>query len=240
MEFVKIYGYNKSMFAIYPEIINFANQRNVESLAVAVRKYFGSQSPKIKLDMDDLARELGLAVHVSDHIKMAAIVTSDKEGLISSHIFINKEFFEPHPFCDLIKAHLLGHFFLHMMPVMAKGEGRVPNFQEILHPISRMKDDVDSTEADLLRESEADEFALALLLPVGMFRRALNHFKTLRKTAEFFNCHVDIVRIRALRLRMILPDLKPDQKSPPSVLPTIEIRKSGLARIREIAQKLER
>ena len=233
MEISEQFAYNINMFAIYPEIINFARERNCESLAVAVRKYFGSQSPKIKLDIDELARELGLTIHSSSHVKIGAVVTSDKKGVISSHLFLNEEYQAPHRFSDLLQAHLLGHFFLHMLPVLAVGEGRVPNYQELIHPIDRLKADIDTSEGDTIREKEADDFALALLLPIGMFRRALNHFKTVDKTATFFGCSVDIVRIRALRLRMILPDQLP-------ITVSIQSKKAGLARIREIAQKLDR
>ena len=51
------------MLAIFPELVELANQKNVEYLAVRIRQYFGGEvATKPMIDMDLVLEGLGIPV----------------------------------------------------------------------------------------------------------------------------------------------------------------------------------
>lgn len=185
------------MIAIYPELLQLAGEGDFETLAIRTRKYFcgEGEATKPQLDLLHMSQNMGIALKSSNHSFFATIICVDRQGEFKVSGLIN-EAFQPTDQRFLL-AHLLGHLFLHIVPKVAKSEidGSL-GYQESSCPL---KVAYNETISDPL-EQAATDFALALLMPKGMFLRARDRLKQVRAVANFFGLHPHAVELRHRRL----------------------------------------
>ncbi len=185
------------MLAIYPELLQLAAEKDIETLAIRARKYFchEEEATKPQLDLLHLSQNIGIALKSSNHSFFATLVCVDKLGEFKVSGLINEAFTPTDQ--RFLLAHIIGHLFLHIIPKIAKSEidGSI-GFQESSCPLKLAL----SEAAHDIQEQEATDFALALLMPKGMFLRAQNKLRQVRNVANFFGLHPHAVELRHARL----------------------------------------
>ena len=284
------------MIAIFPELVSAADAGDMERLAVLARRYFGGANTFAPLlPMEQLLASAGLRVLplTQDRIGgVGALLAKDERGAFTIVVALRADVTGPaRPF---LLAHLLGHFLLDVQPLIARGEWRVSGFREVACPLQRYGaggpafDQGGLSGAYLRREERADAFAAALLMPLGMLRRAHGKLGDSPRLADFFGVTRPCLlrRLEAIGLavttpesfleaeRSLLPKAAPaalanDPKplattasasatprsfaaqtygaterntrlEPATAAPAEPRARSGMERLREIAQRLER
>lgn len=215
------------MLAIFPEIVAIAKRRDFERLAIAVRTYFlSNQSTNPRLDIVDLAENVGLNVEDVPLNHFAALVVKDENGKFTANLFIKSGL--PAYEREFCLAHGLGHFFLHILPQIADADWKTGGFKETSSPLERfVKRRMPTKSHDI--EAEADFFAAALLLPSGMVKRAYAALKTVERTAAFFGVDIEVTKRRLALLEAI-------KVAEPKKVNT----NMGMERIRQIARDLDK
>ncbi len=177
------------MIAIFPETLTFAEKGMIEHLAVSARRYFERLRSPL-LDLDGLLRNMGIAVEVTGIDGFGALLAQDRQGRFTITMVLEKK---SDGFSQkFIKAHLLGHYLLHLQPMIARGELGSYGFKELDCPLQRYsvggRDGGMGMEADLerVREEQCDQFAGALLIPKGMLQKAWGALQDVEKVADFF------------------------------------------------------
>ncbi len=182
------------MIAIFPEITHCAASGDIERLGVLVREYFGGPekfSPR--LSVATVLENLGIRVVRSEVDGVGALLASDQKGVFSVTFVLTNE---PLAFDQrFLLAHLFGHYLLHVQPYIARGDWAASGFREYMCASERFA----STQAEELkkqsglashewkRETDADHFAAAMLLPKGMVLRAMARLQDVSKAAKFFS-----------------------------------------------------
>ncbi len=190
------------MIAIFPETLACAAKGDMEELAVHVRQYFGANekhapNPDIQL----IVERVGLTVESLPMEAMGALVAKDERGVFTTAVLYS-------PMVEkqtrrFLLAHMLGHYLLDIQPLIARGDVQRMGFREQNCPLRRyiQGDSIEmSPSFDLAKEMRADLFAGALLMPVGMVKRAMETLQDREKVARFFNVSVACLHRRLVDL----------------------------------------
>lgn len=176
------------MIAIFPQITQCAASGDIEQLVVLVRQYYGQDetfSPKI--DVKKLMRNAGFTVESMALDCHAALLARDEGGKFQIAAVLNENLSEFSQ--NFTLAHMLGHYFLDIEPLIAKGEWQVSGYRELSCPLDRFTGQVRDeglAKDELRKEMLASRFAAALLLPKSMVVKAYEKFSDETKCAEFF------------------------------------------------------
>ena len=158
------------MIAIFPETLSSAAKGDIEELAIVTRRYYGGEEKFAPCpDVASLATRIGLEVKTLPLEGLGALVAKDEQGVFSITAFMS-------PLVDkfasrFLLAHMVGHYFLDIQPLIAKGDWQRSGFRETACPLRRYtQDDLSSHPPtfELVKEARADLFAAALLMPLGM------------------------------------------------------------------------
>jgi Zn-dependent peptidase ImmA (M78 family) len=224
------------MIAIFPEVASASFAKQYDKLGILVRQYFGGElqaSPQISMVQVIESCGLSLARGVLRKSGAGAILARDKAGRVDVSVIlpgaslpIEEERF--------LLAHLLGHWFVHIQPSIARGEWQTSGYNEDSLPSTyfegRLFSEVCESKA-LVLESEANLFAISLLLPKSMIVRAFEKLGSIERIARFFQTPVQAVEVRLQQLGVIWP-VTPDfvtaerrlTHQPPAANPTLEGR----------------
>lgn len=185
------------MLAIFPETLSYVEKGMVEHIAVSTRKTYQKKIAP-KLDLKELVKAMGIRLESTRYHSLAALVAQDNQGrftvsmIISDRIFQNGGDQESFQF---LLAHMLGHYLIHLQPMIARGELDSLGYRENLCPHKRYVSGgtdpngssvVQQNSLDLKRELECDQFAAALLLPKGMILHAFKKLQNQEKLAAIF------------------------------------------------------
>lgn len=176
------------MIAIFPEIAGAAAQLQIDRASFLVRKYFGGdQAFKPKLDVAQLSEAIGIQVTMAPMEDFGALAVKDVGGRFTATIVVNPSVVEETELAFLI-GHLLGHFYLHVQPYIARGEWQNTGFKEPFCPLKRFLQDNYSVvdQKARLHEEQADMFAASLILPKVMVSRAASRLKSVDALGDFF------------------------------------------------------
>jgi Zn-dependent peptidase ImmA (M78 family) len=187
------------MIAIFPEIAIAADKRDFEQLAILIRQYFcGANAAKPRVDMSALIRRFGIPVNRMRLAEKGMIAVRDERGSIHCSIAIQEDLTEEED--SFLLAHLLGHFLLHIQPRIARAEWSASGFREAISPLGRYTHSIEADDPEqTLRaaELEADRFAAALIMPRGMFKRAIEKLETdVQKIANVFGVSRSLIEAR--------------------------------------------
>ncbi len=177
------------MFAIFPEILQQAEKGDIEAVACLVRKYFGEHQVFIpNLRVAELCANAEIRMDSNIEKAAARLEAWDAQGqfriLISLHPDIRSVREQ-----NYILAHMLGHVFLDLQPKMAKGELQRSIFEKKLSPLRALLGSPESA-------SPADRFAVSLLLPRAMLRKAIHALSSRKDAAAFFNVELALLEYR--------------------------------------------
>jgi len=187
------------MIAIFPEIVNLAAKGDIENLACMVRKYFGGpQAYSPVLNVERLMVHAGITTKEFSNAGIGALVAEDSNGRFSVSALINPQIHNSTE-RNLLLAHLLGHFLLQVQPEIARGEVARHGFKEALSPLQRLitrRCRIDEVQWQHEEDRQADLFALALLLPLGMLRRSVSKLVSVDRVAAFFGLVPALIQLR--------------------------------------------
>lgn len=181
------------MFAIFPEILQQAEKGDLEAVACLVRKYFGEQqvfAPNLRVAA--LCSNAEIKIDSSVQKGAARLEAWDANGQFRIVISIHPEIKSVRE-QNYILAQMLGHVFLDLQPKMAKGELQRTIFEKKTSPLRALL-----LEPNL--GTAVDEFALSLLLPKGMVKKALSTLSSRKDAASFFNVELPLLEFRLERL----------------------------------------
>lgn len=196
------------MIAIYPKIIYHSQQKNIETLSCLVREYFGKNNAYAKhLNIKRLLENIGIKFVLSSDSKvLGSVICKDQKGAFNITIEINKQL-ENSVREKLMIAHLLGHYFLHIMPKIAEGEiCDQMDYRETLIPILSNYSDSNllKTKSLMKKEQEADFFGASLLLPKRYTILAYEKLNSLNEMASFFDMPEKVLKFRLQSLNIDL------------------------------------
>jgi Zn-dependent peptidase ImmA (M78 family) len=193
------------MIAIFPETLASAARGDIEELAIVTRRYYGGEekfapSP----DIAGLVTRVGLEVKTLPIEGLGALVAKDEQGIFSITTFLS-------PTVDkaasrFLLAHMLGHYLLDIQPLIAKGDWQRSGFRETICPLRRYtQDDLTSHSPtfELAKEARADLFAAALLMPLGMVKRAMEAMQNKQKVARFFGVPIPCLERRLMDIGLV-------------------------------------
>lgn len=238
------------MIAIFPKIAEVAGRGDIEQLSCLVRSYFGGTSayapqfhPEVVVENMEIPFEKG------DLQGIAAIAGQDIKGRFSFLMRVNRHVYESMGPCAqrFLVGHLLGHYFLHLQSKVIQGEMKTIGYGEDSCPLARFLTSDARPKTSL--DSEADRFAAALLLPLGMTRRALEHLGSHSEVAGFFDVSEELVVARlapqGAPTQAVAESIAPPPKKRVEAKPGEQLRQSdvlgkGMDRIREIARMLDK
>ncbi len=192
------------MIAIFPKLAECAMTGNIERLACLVREHYGEeQTFKPRLNISALCKRVGIAVNAMPMDARGALMVRDEKGQFSAVVAINENL-APAEFAFTV-AHLLGHYFLHVQLRVVKGDWAGHGFKEIIDPMQRFAQESDAAQKDEERQTdeEADAFAAALLMPMGMVKRAWSRLQDKEKLAQFFGVPVLVLQRRLETLGLL-------------------------------------
>lgn len=162
------------MIAIFPQIATYAMQKDLEKLVVAVRTtYGGNHKFAPQMDMELLCANMGVKVQKTAMNYPGAVIVNDDKGQFSVTFCLQPSLVSTE--ARFLLAHLIGHYLLHIQPMVMRGEWTGQGFKELQ---SRQKSfangtvDQRSQIKEREQDAEADRFAAALLIPVGLLKRA--------------------------------------------------------------------
>ncbi|RYZ60038.1 MAG: hypothetical protein EOP07_02140 [Proteobacteria bacterium] len=200
------------MFAIFPEILLQAEKGDIEALACLVRKYFGEQQVFVpNLRVAELCANAEIAID-SDIQKSASRLTAwDAHGTFRLAVSMHPEIKNLRE-QNYILARSLGHLFLDLQPKMAKGELQRTIFESKSSPLRDLL--VDQKPGTVI-----DDFALSLILPKAMVKKAMSALSSRKDVAAFFNVDLPLLEYRLEKLGLFGAE-----KGPSMSAPKIEIR----------------
>jgi hypothetical protein len=176
------------MIAIFPELVTAARAADVERLAVLVRRYFGGADTfRPQPDVERLVRTAGIRIERLPTGGRGALLAKDERGKFAIVAVVE-------PGLDaattrFLLAHQLGHFLLDVQPLIAQGDWQVSGYREPQCPLRRYgagEPPAPAQALDARREARADAFAAALLMPLGMVKKAYERLHEPDKLAQFF------------------------------------------------------
>ena len=186
------------MLALFPEIAAAAQGGDLEKLSVLIRTYFAAdEATKPRLDAAAVVRQFGIPIGIDSTNYFGAIGVRDVSGNIRASIMVRDQLTPEQK--SFLLCHLLGHFVLHVQPVLARGEWKTSGFRENVDPVRRYAfgEGVSGISAqDYAAEDLADRFAGALLMPAAMFRRAMEKLQDPIKVAAVFGVTKETVERR--------------------------------------------
>lgn len=196
------------MIAIFPEIAAAAAAGDVDRLAILVRRYFCDRetfAPKPDVGRLMINAGMGVRTHALD--TYGALLAKDERGAFRVTAVVSDRLEDSQR--RFLLAHMLGHYLLEVQPVIARGDWQVSGYREAHCPAKRYAQGspIGMTEIDSRRETLADEFAAALLLPRGMVRRAVEKIQDPERTAHFFGVSSQVLarRLADIGLAPTLP-----------------------------------
>lgn len=186
------------MIAIFPELVNLARSADLEKLAVMTRRYYGREDTfRPQPDVEGLLRHAGIRVERLPHASEATLLAKDEHGKFVIIAIIQPDL-EP-AVARFLLAHQLGHYLLDIQPLIAQGDWQVSGFRESQCPSRRYAAGEPPAPAqafDARREARADAFAAALLMPIGMVRKAYERLRDPERLAQFFGVTTSVVMQR--------------------------------------------
>jgi Zn-dependent peptidase ImmA (M78 family) len=212
------------MFAIFPEILLQAEKGDIEALACLVRKYFGEQQVFVpNLRVAELCANAEIAID-SDIQKSASRLTAwDAHGTFRLAVSMHPEIKNLRE-QNYILARSLGHLFLDLQPKMAKGELQRTIFENKTSPLRDLL--IDGKPASVI-----DNFALSLILPKAMVRKAMSALTSRKDVAAFFNVDLPLLEYRLENLGLFGAE-----KGPSAAAPKIEIRMKARSEVKPEAK----
>lgn len=147
---------------------------------------------RIEADRDDLKIVL---IPLNDDL--SGVIEFDKnKNKFTIFINVNKSKTRQH----FTIAHELGHYFLHQdiikeEEVIIDGENSLDGNRVLFR-----LDSYTSTKI----ETEANNFAASLIMPVGLVKNAWNTFKNVEECARIFNVSISAMSIRLEKLNLII------------------------------------
>lgn len=186
------------MFAIFPEILQLAQRGDLETLACLVRKYFGDRqiyAPRLRVE--PLLGSLGISLTRESAPYFARLQVLDVKG--QYHIAISLDA-RTHDLLEVnfTLAHLIGYFLIAIQPLMARGEITAEAYQLESGALSRLLGTA-STHSRSARSAQslaADGFAKALLMPLGMVKKASEKLGSTQDLAGFFQVRPELMQMR--------------------------------------------
>lgn len=176
------------MIAIFPEIMSATDSGDVEKLAILARKYFaGKDRFRPAPDLNALAESAGISIERLPLEVHGILAARDVKGTVTVAAFVNKSLAADEE--RFLLAHMLGHFFFEIIPMVARGEWNASGFRETFSPLKRFAQNISydqNRSVELAKELLADRFAGALLMPVAMVIKASEKIKDQAKLAAFF------------------------------------------------------
>lgn len=230
------------MIAVFPEIIRCIEKNQIERLAILVRTYFGgpeSRSPGINLDHLIIHSGLNLIEKKSPY--HGALMVSDSKGKLKATVVCAPGLSVPDR--RFLLGHLLGHYFLNVQKNLLANHTSSKGFGEDIAPLLRYEKQLYTHHDRQSEEKLADQFAAALIMPSGMFKKAWTVFHSSIKMAEFFQISIAGVQQRSHELDIrTFPSTQEQNAHPPA---SSEIKAKGpvsqkpLKRLRQLAKKLD-
>jgi Zn-dependent peptidase ImmA (M78 family) len=176
------------MIAIFPEIMSATDSGDAEKLAILARKYFaGKDRFRPAPDLNALAESAGISIERVPLEVHGILAARDVKGTVTVAAFVNKNLGADEE--RFLLAHMLGHFFFEVIPMVARGEWNASGFRETFSPLKRFAQNISydqNRSVELAKELLADRFAGALLMPVAMVIKASEKIKDQAKLAAFF------------------------------------------------------
>ncbi len=192
------------MFAIFPEILQLVQKGDLETLACSVRKYFGARTTySPRLDVEGLLTQMGIRVEREKGPGIGRVRAFDAKGQYSVVLSLNVSIQDVRE-KNFTLAHLLGYFLFAIQPSMARADlsSELYQLEGDLYEFSAATGG-QKQQRKSARLQEADLFALALLLPQGMVKKAHQRFNGVDgPTAAFFNVSPLVMKQRLQQLGM--------------------------------------
>jgi len=193
------------MIAIFPEIMTATESGDVEKLAILARKYFaGKDRFRPAPDVNALAESAGISIERIPLEVHGILAAKDVKGTVTVAAFLNKNLGDEEG--RFLLAHMLGHFFFEIIPLVARGEWSASGFRETFSPLKRFAQNISydqNRSVELAKELLADRFAGALLMPVAMVIKASEKIKDQTKLATFFGVSRSCLQRRLLDCGLI-------------------------------------
>ena len=234
------------MIAIFPKITHYAEKQDYERLACLVRQYFGeSQVYSPKIEIKKLISSLGISIgHVVLDNK-GAIVAKDEKGRFQVAVVYNPNGIEDNDERFML-AHFLGHFIMHIQSAIAGGDPLTNGFRELILPSARYGQGImqgKTLSREERQENEADTFAAALLMPVGLVKRALVQVADPEALSVRFGVSYAVMTRRLAQLGL-MPDrsagfLDDEHRLKEEMVPPLSREGQAHANQRPRAQKIE-
>ena len=174
------------MIALYPELLNAVDKKNIESLTCLVRRYYGEDqvySPTIDIEL--LCYKIGIPItYVDLSGSLSNMYVEDNNGKFSVALTVDARIKNSEKI--FLIAHMIGYYYLNFMPLLAQGDLQSEVYRCAELPSRRFQQN--GYSMDTPKEViDADTFAAAILLPRGMIKSASNRLKSIDKVASFFS-----------------------------------------------------
>lgn len=208
------------MFAIFPELLQVAERGDLETLACLVRKYFGDRqiyAPRLRLE--PLLNSLGISLTREVAPYFARLQVIDVKGQYHVSIACDARV-QDGAELNFTLAHLLGYFLLALQPLMARGEITAEAYQLDSGALARLLNPA-STRGRPERSHQtlgADGFAQALLMPIGMVKKAHEKLGSKPDLAGFFQVKPELMQMRLEAIGLFARrEAPPQQKHAPAL-----------------------
>ena len=174
------------MIALYPELLNAVDKRNIESLTCLVRRYYGEDqvySPTIDIEL--LCYKIGIPItYVDLSGSLSNMYVEDNNGKFSVALTVDARIKNSEKI--FLIAHMIGYYYLNFMPLLAQGDLQSEVYRCAELPSRRFQQN--GYSPDTPKEvKDADTFAAAILLPRGMIKSASSRLKSIDKLSAFFS-----------------------------------------------------
>ncbi len=205
------------MFAIFPEILHAAARQDQESLACLIRKYFaGNDVYAPRLRIEPLLGSLGVHSSREPVPYCARIQVMDHRGQYRISLSTSDRLTDTREL-NYTQAHLLGYFLNVYLPLMAEAELSAEAYQLESSVLQKL---LQRTKVDFAKVAAADLFALALLMPSGMVKKAYQALKSPENCAAFFHVPQALLNLRLAQLRVLPSELEASEDlAKPEVVP---------------------
>lgn len=176
------------MIAIFPELVTLARAADIEKLAVMARRYYGGEETFFpRIDLERMLQNVGIRVERLVNGSQGSLLAKDEQGRFMIVALLDPQL--ESVAARFLLAHQMGHYLLDIQPLIARGDWQVSGYRESICPSRRYasREVSPSRQAiDARREARADAFAAALLMPIGMLRKAYERLKDRERLATFF------------------------------------------------------
>lgn len=198
----------KRVLAIFPEITACAQSGDLEKLVLMVRQYFAPGSASsLCLDVNALVTNFGIPVRAEFLDYSGALAVGDVRGEFRASIVVNRSAGREQQ--NFALSHLLGHFILHVQPILSSGDWKRSGFKETVCPLQRyaFADGLSGMSAhEFAMEDLADRFAAALLMPSDLLLKVVERSTDPSKVAQVFGVTIETATRRLEDLGRKAPD----------------------------------